>query len=153
MYKLIFDKQVDKYLKKQDKAIAVIIMGGGTLAIALLKFTLFLASGVVLFIVFHNIMRRLLKIKEEKIYNYYFKKHENIDRTFIVSAGIIPLMGYVSNSSWITQLWFISFVLLIFCLIIHAIMAFKYAEDPNVYKIIISHIIFYAVFFLAMFSL
>lgn len=95
-------------------------------------------------------MRKLLKIKEKnkKIYQNYNEKHKNFDRIIRVSAGFVPLIGYIFKSNWITELWIISFVLIICSLIFSAIMEFRYAEDPNVYKLVISHIIFLIVFFL-----
>jgi|GEM_PF-6969623 len=123
------------------------IMKGGNMIMPVQELLLFFLSGAVLFIVLHYTMKRLLKIKQRKVYKDYNEKLYIIFRVImLICAGMIWINYLTFQFIWFQSL--ISMVLLILALIISAIMAFRYAEDRNVYKIIIIHIIFFTVLYL-----
>lgn len=118
----------------------------------LLIILLFLACFILLLVVFLYTMKRLLGISGK--FNDLFKPHNDIhkyiDKTIVVSASALPLVGFLFNPSWLSKLFNVSFALIILSLVISAIIEFRYAKERNVYKLIMSWIIFLIVFYIAL---
>lgn len=114
-----------------------------------LKLLLFLIVTVILFIAFHNIMKRIFKAKEIRLFkttiHHVNETHKKIDWTIRFTFLALLLLSYVME--W--MLLHMVFVCAMVTDTVRAIMEFKHAENPNVYKLTISHLIFFIVFYAA----
>lgn len=114
------------------------------------KFLFFLIIVVLLYVSFNTIMRKILNVERRKFvsYNHVNEKHKRIDWTIRISTIVIILLTIPINITrdpidfWFLQPWFILSISISVSETARAVMEWKYAENPNSYKLTIAQLIF-----------
>lgn len=114
------------------------------------KFLLLIAIVLLLLVSFNTKMRKWLDVGRKKFfsYNYINEKHKRIDRTLRIATIITILITfpinitYESINYWFLQPWFILFIFIVVSELVKVVMEWKYATNPNAYKLTTSQIIF-----------
>lgn len=127
-----------------------------------LKLLVLLTIAILLFLSFHEIMSRLLKVEKKKLFSYEHinKRHKSIDWTIRITFLVVIVIGYVINtvrdpldSIWFINTWFLFFVFLIVSELVRAVMEWKYAEDANAYIFTLSQLGFIIIVLLSVFMM
>lgn len=94
------------------------------------------------YVVFHLVLKKLLKVDRKIFSNDYVNDgHKKLDRMIrLVVVGLMVIGFFVSvsespiHSDWFLQPWFWLIMLVVLTEIVRAIMEWKYVENRNAYK-------------------
>ncbi|RLQ91300.1 DUF4181 domain-containing protein [Planomicrobium sp. Y74] len=124
------------------------------------KWMLMMAIVILSLIAFNAIMRKIFKVKRQKLfsYNHINEKHKKVDWTIRIATIFLLITGVAINSTrnptewfWFFQPWTILILFLFSSQTAKVIMERKYAENRNRYKVTISESIFIALIFLSLY--